>query len=134
MRNKMNSKCACLWLALIYLGLPTSSGRTVFDKTVDFLRRPIRQSEYEDQIFFGEEEPENSLKNYSPNEILCLAQKKILVSENCYELSKTGPCGEGEWLVLDSSIQEGENLKAICKKKPCDTNLVCLINIFIYFQ
>lgn len=123
----MNSKYAYLWLALIYIGLPTSSGRTTFDKNVDSLLRPVRQAEADEKIVFGDMD---SLENYSPEEILCLAQKKILVSGECYELSKVGPCGEGEWLVLDSSIQEGENLKAICKKKPCtETNKV---NIFLF--
>lgn len=132
----MNSRYICLWLTIICVSFSTCSGRTIFEKTIISLLRPVRQVQTDENIKLGDENnnsfADSFSKNYSDKEILCLTQKKILVSGNCYELSKTGPCGNDEWLILDKSTQEGENLKAICKKKPCTE--INKVNIFFSIQ
>ena len=60
---------------------------------------------------------------FSKQGLECLETGRILYEPDgkCYTLLQSGPCGEGQWLVLDEDeVVSGEGaLSAVCQRCPC---------------
>jgi hypothetical protein len=59
----------------------------------------------------------------SKQDIVCLETGRMLYEPNgkCYMLLQSGPCGKGQWLVLDKDevISVKGELRAVCRRCPC---------------
>lgn len=61
--------------------------------------------------------------DFSKQDLECLETGRMLYEPDgkCYTLLQSGPCGEGQWLVLDKDeVDSGEGaLSAVCRRCPC---------------
>ncbi|XP_050423769.1 uncharacterized protein LOC126835315 [Adelges cooleyi] len=61
--------------------------------------------------------PEDNANEYQK----CLTKKKVFYKNNCWELLTRGPCGKGQWLVIDpDGLDDFEQpIKALCVRRRC---------------
>ena len=46
----------------------------------------------------------------------CCGERKLYFQGDCYSPLQQGPCGPGEWLIMEKGREEG-----VCKKMPCES-------------
>ena len=54
----------------------------------------------------------------------CCGERKLYFQGDCYSPLQQGPCGAGEWLIMEKGREEG-----VCKKMPCESP----IQVSFYF-
>ena len=46
----------------------------------------------------------------------CCGERKLYFRGDCYSPLQRGPCGDGQWLIMEKGREEG-----VCKKMPCES-------------